>query len=45
MSDIDQKRQALLHAYPSHKWREKVNKMSDAQVIAIYLNLKRQKKI
>ena len=45
MSEVERKRQALLSAYPGDKWAEKVKKMSEAQVIAIYMNLKRQNKL
>lgn len=45
MSDVEKKRQALLGAYPGYKWAEKVKKMSDDQVIAVYMNLKRQNRI
>jgi hypothetical protein len=38
-------REALKKVYPAKKWAEKVNKMSDAQVIATYLRLKSQGKI
>ena len=38
-------REALKAVYKSRAWRAKVNKMPDQQVIAIYLNLKSQKKV
>jgi hypothetical protein len=44
-NDIEQKRSAVATAYPGSKWRDKVLKMSDAQVIAVYFNLKKQHKI
>ena len=39
------KREALKKVYNSRAWAEKVNKMSDDQVVAIYLRLKSQNKI
>lgn len=39
------KREAVLAAFPSKKWRDKVDKMSDKQVIAVYFRLKEQQKI
>jgi hypothetical protein len=45
VSEIEQKRQALFGAYPGEKWAEKVKQMSEAQVIAVYMNLKRQNKV
>ena len=50
MDDISKKREAVMGAYDSTRmrnktWREKVKKMSDAQVTAIYLRLKGQGKI
>ena len=38
-------RQALLKAYPGKVWADKVNKMTDSQVVAIYMRLKAQGKI
>lgn len=41
MGETDQEREALKRQYPnSAKWAEKVNKMSDAQVAAIYIRLR-----
>lgn len=45
MASENQKREALLTAYPSQKWWDKVKKMPDSQVVAIYLNLKSQGKV
>ena len=43
--NTDQKRQWLMALYPNSKtWAERVKKMSDGQVIAIYLNKQRQPK-
>ena len=39
------KRQQVIEAYQSKTWREKVNKMSDQQVIAIYFRFKKEGKI
>lgn len=44
MSNI-REREALKKAYPSKKWADKVNKMSEQQVAAVYLRLKSQGKI
>lgn len=38
-------RERLKKAYPSKKWAEKVDKMSEAQVSAVLLRLKSQGKI
>lgn len=35
-------RNALANAYPGRAWKDKVKKMSDSQVTAIYLRLKQQ---
>jgi hypothetical protein len=45
MSEVERKRQALLTVYPGDKWADKVKKMPEAQVIAVYMNLKRQNKL
>lgn len=45
MNDTDKKREALKSAYSGKKWAAKVNKMSEAQVIATYLRLKGQGKV
>lgn len=37
MSDIDKKRATVIDLYPHRGWKKKVDKMSDAQVIAIFL--------
>jgi hypothetical protein len=42
---IEDKRQAVARAYSGRAWREKVDKMTDPQVIAIYFRLKAQNKI
>lgn len=36
MSDIEVKRAAIMKAYDSDRWQEKVKKMPDAQVLAVY---------
>lgn len=41
----NQERELLKKVYPAKKWADKVNKMSDAQVIATYLRLKSQGKL
>ena len=42
---IESKRNAVAAAYPARKWRDKVEKMPDHQVIALYLKFKAEKKI
>lgn len=40
MSDIERKRQWLIAQYPDSKtWPEKVKKMPEGQVIAVYLKM------
>lgn len=41
----EKEREALKKVYRSRKWWNKVNKMSDEQVAAIYLRLKKQEKV
>ena len=36
---IEQMREALMKSYPSQKWQDKVLKMSDNQIIAIYTRM------
>ena len=43
--DTLQKREALKAAYPGQVWQEKVTKMPESQVTAIYLKLKQQGKV
>jgi len=38
-------REELKKAYPGKKWAEKVKKMSESQVAAVYLRLKQQNKV
>lgn len=38
-------REALKKAYPSARWAEKVDKMTDAQVVAVYFRLHREGKV
>lgn len=45
MKTVDRQREALKSAYSSKMWIEKVKKMSDAQVQAIFLRLKSQNKV
>jgi hypothetical protein len=37
MSDIEKKRAFVYDMYPGKGWHAKVKKMSDAQIVAIYL--------
>lgn len=39
------KREALKGAYPGTSWIRKVSQMSESQVVAIYLSLKKQGKV
>lgn len=41
----NQERELLKKAYPSKKWAEKVDKMSDSQVVAVFMRLKAQRKV
>ena len=43
--DVEMKRQAVMGAYHSFAWQDKVLKMSDRQVVAIFLRLKAQGKL
>lgn len=45
MNGVLSKREALKGVYPGQRWKEKVAKMPEAQVTAIYLNLKSQGKV
>lgn len=40
-----QQRELLKKAYPGKKWAKKVEKMTEAQVVAVYMRLKQQNKI
>jgi hypothetical protein len=42
---VEKKREALKGAYPGKKWADKVDDMSDDQVIALYLRFKGQGKV
>lgn len=37
MSDINRKRDYVADLYPHRGWKKKVSKMSDAQIVAIFL--------
>lgn len=43
--NVDEKRKAVMGAYAGKKWKDKVDKMSDDQVTAIYIRLKGQGKV
>lgn len=45
MDDISRKREALFAAYPGRRWRDRVMKMSDSQVVAVYMRLQSQGKV
>lgn len=38
-------REQLKKVYPSSKWAQKVDKMSESQLVAVYMRLKQQNKI
>lgn len=42
---VDQMRNAILDAYHGDKWKQKVSKMSEGQVIAVYKNFQFRKKV
>jgi hypothetical protein len=44
-SDIDKKRTAVSNAYSGKKWQDKVAKMPEDQVVAVYLRLQAQNKL
>lgn len=39
------KREAVKAAYPGNAWQQKVQKMSDNQIVAVYFRLKAQGKV
>lgn len=39
---VETKRQELMKVYPTPKWVDRVKKMADKQVIAVYFRLKEQ---
>jgi hypothetical protein len=45
MSSTNDKRNEIKQVYKSKKWAERVEAMSEEQVLAVYLRLKRQKVI
>ena len=45
MNTVDRKREAIKAVYPSPAWADKVKKMPDTQVAAVFLRLQRQNKI
>lgn len=45
MDDVSKKREALIAAYSGDKWRKKVLAMSDTQVIAVFMRLRKQDKV
>lgn len=42
---IEQMRAAISKSYPSAAWRDKVARMSDNQVLAVYTRLLNQKRL
>jgi hypothetical protein len=42
MPNTNQMRQALKAAYPGRSWKQKVNNMSDNQVLAIFSRIKEE---
>jgi hypothetical protein len=45
MDDIFRKRELVKQAYPTKAWQTKVSAMTDSQVVAIFLRLRRQGKV
>lgn len=45
MNDIERKRLAVSTAYPGPTWARKVQRMTEQQVVAVYLRLKKQGKV
>lgn len=45
MATVQEERTALASVYPGRAWSEKVRRMPDSQVTAIYLRFKQQGKI
>lgn len=45
MGNTEQEREEIKKVYPSQSWRDKVDKMSPAQVAAIYIRFKSQGKL
>lgn len=43
--DIARKRLVVSQAYPGTRWQERVKKMPDSQIIALYFRLKAKGKI
>lgn len=41
----NKERELLKTVYPSKKWATKVDKMSDSQVVAVYMRLRAQGKL
>lgn len=42
---VEQMRDALMKAYPGQRWSDKVKKMSDNQVIAVYYRMLNAKQL
>lgn len=42
---IEQMRAAVISVYPGKKWKERVDRMPDAQVVAIYKSFVQEGKI
>jgi hypothetical protein len=42
MSDIERKRSFVYDLYPGKHWHDRVKRMSDAQILAIYLRNQNQ---
>lgn len=46
MGDVNKEREELKKAYPKSKgWHEKVDKMPDSQVTAVYIRLQNARKL
>lgn len=44
-TEAERKRREVMNAYSSKQWRKRVLLMSDRQIVAIYLRLKKDGKI
>lgn len=44
-TEIERKRAIIAGVYPGENWKTKVNNMSSAQIIAVYIRLRDQGKL
>lgn len=45
MGTESKERDAVMNAYPGKSWQDKVKRMSDSQIVALYLKFKAQGRI